>query len=115
MKKEYGNYNHLCRMPNTKENRKMIETLRKFMKSSESRWQLVLRGRHPIEGKNYGYGGSLALKYAKSFSVYVEPRKSVKDAEASQRHKRLHKEWRNRQTCEDVFNIMKNWNSRELR
>ena len=109
-KKEHGNYNHLCRIPNTKENMDMIKALRKFMKSAESRWQLVLRGRHPIEGRNYGYGGSLALKYAKSFSVYVEPRKSVKDAMARQQHKKWQKEWRNRNTLIEVFQILNTWN-----
>ena len=97
-------------MPKTKENREMIETLRKFMKSSESRWQLVLRGRHPIEGKNYGYGGSLALKYAKSFSVYVEPRKSVKDAENSQRHKMLAENWRDKMTIEKISQVLSQHN-----
>ena len=109
-KKELGNYNHLCRIPNTKENMDMIKALRKFMKSSESRWELVLRGRHPIEGKNYGYGGSLALKYAKSVSIYVEPRKSVKDAMARQQHKKWQKEWRNRNTLIEVFQILNTWN-----
>ena len=109
-KKEHGNYNHLCRIPNTKENMDMIKALRKFMKSSESRWQLVLRGRHPIEGKNYGYGGSLALKYAKSVSIYVEQRKSVKDAMARQQHKKWQKEWRNRNTLIEVFQILNTWN-----
>ena len=106
MKKEYGNYNHLCRMPNTAKNRKMIEMLREFMKLSESRWQLVLRGRPPIEGKNYGYGGSLALKYALSFSVYVVPRKSVKDAETSQRHKMLSENWRDKMTIEKISQVL---------
>ena len=106
MKKEYGNYNHLCRMPNTAKNRKMIEMLREFMKSSESRWQLVLRGRHPIEGKNYGYGGSLALEHALSFSVYVVPRKSVKDAEMRQNQKRWHKEWRQNQALDNIHSIL---------
>ena len=89
MKKECENYNHLCRMPNTKKNREMIETMRKLIKVSESRWQLVLRGRHPIKGHKYGYGGSLPLKYAKSFSVYVILKKSVKEKINRQKYKRI--------------------------
>tara|TARA_R110002020_G_scaffold49361_2_gene140477 strand:+ start:939 stop:1286 length:348 start_codon:yes stop_codon:yes gene_type:complete len=112
MKKEYGNYNHLCRIPNTEENMTMIKTLRKLMKLSESRWQLVLRGRHPIEGKNYGYGGSLALKYAKSVSIYVVPRKSVKEAENIQRHKMLSEGWRNKMAIEKISQVLKQHNSR---
>jgi len=106
MKKEYGNYNHLCRMPNTEENRAMIKMIRKLMKLSESRWQLVLRGRHPIEGKNYGWGGGLPLKHAKSFSIYVVPRKSVRDAEMSQNQKRWQKEWRNKNTLDQVTKLI---------
>tara|TARA_Y100001951_G_scaffold93146_1_gene88521 strand:+ start:362 stop:712 length:351 start_codon:yes stop_codon:yes gene_type:complete len=109
MKKEYGNYNHLCRMPNTEENRAMIKMIRSLMKLSESRWQLVLRGRHPIEGKNYGWGGGLPLKHAKSFSIYVVPRKSVRDAEMSQNQKRWRKEWQNKKALEDISNTIKKW------
>jgi hypothetical protein len=118
MKKKYGNYNHLCRIPNTKENMDMIKTLRKFMKSSESRWQLVLRGRHPIDGKGYGYGGSLALKYAKSVSIYVVLRESVKAEERKKYNERWIREnaisQRDKQTLNEVFGLMNTWNARRI-
>jgi len=100
--KQQNNYNHLCRLPNTEENMAIITFLRKMIKASDSRWQLVLRGRKPIDGKKYGYGGNLPLKYAKEFAVYVEPRKSVKDAETSQRHTILSENWQNKMTIEKI-------------
>ena len=118
MKKKHGNYNHLCRIPNTKENMDMIKALRKFMKSSESRWQLVLRGRHPIEGRNYGYGGSLALKYAKSVSIYVVLRESVKVEERIKYNEKWIREnaisRRDKQTLNEVFGLMNTWNARRI-
>ena len=80
----------------------IITFLRKMIKASDSRWQLVLRGRKPIDGKKYGYGGNLPLKYAKEFAVYVEPRKSVKDAETSQRRTILSENWQNKMTIEKI-------------
>jgi len=104
--KKQNNYNHLCRLPNTEENMAIVRFLRKMIKASDSRWQLSLRGRKPIDGKKYGYGGNLPLKYAKEFAVYVEPRKSVKDAETSQRHTILSENWQNKMTIEKISQVL---------
>ena len=113
MKKEKQYYGHLCRLPNTAKNKAMVKFLRKMMKESDSRWQLVLKGRHPIEGKRYGYGGNLPLKYAQSFSIYAVPRKSVRNAEMSQNQKRWQKEWRDKDTVDQVTKIINAHNYRE--
>jgi len=104
--KQQNNYNHLCRLPNTEENMAIVRFLRKMIKASDSRWQLVLKGRKPIDGKNYGYGGNLPLKYAKEFAIYIRPRKSVEDKERRQMHKRNMENWRNKNTVDKMVDIL---------
>ena len=67
-------HNHLFKLVNTSENREIIDMLRKAMVKSESKWKLDLKGRKPVDGVRYGYGGNLKLKDAKEFAVYVRPR-----------------------------------------
>jgi len=66
--------NHLFKLANTFENREIIDSLRKAMVKSESKWRLELKGRKPIEGVRYGFGGNVKLEDAKEFAVYVRPK-----------------------------------------
>ena len=67
-------HNHLFKLANTFENREIIDNLRKAMVKSESKWRLELKGRKPIEGVRYGFGGNVKLEDAKEFAVYVRPK-----------------------------------------
>jgi len=72
-------------MENTEENRQLIKILNKSMKMHDSRHRLYIRYRKPVEGKKYGWGGSLACEDSRTFAVYLTKTKAYNDARSEMR------------------------------
>ena len=68
-------YNHLFKVPNTDEGRAFIAQLKHYMKDTESRHRIRLKGRNPIiRAKDYNGGrdGGIRLAEAKNIAVYLK-------------------------------------------
>ena len=68
----YKNQHLVSNIENTEENRDYVKNVNKLARKSESKYRLYIRYRKPVEGKKYGWGGSLRRKNAKAFSIYIE-------------------------------------------
>ena len=68
-------YNHLFKVPNTDEGRAFIAQLKHYMKDTESRHRIRLKGRNPIVGAkayNGGCDGGVRLAEAKNIAIYLK-------------------------------------------
>ena len=77
--KESPNYNCLLRISNTDKNRDKIKGLNKQMKEYGSRWRLSYKARKPVEGKKYGFGGSLKIEDGQEIGIYIKHAKDFTD------------------------------------
>ena len=72
-------YNHLFKVPNTDEGRAFIAQLKHYMKDTESKHRIRLKGRNPIiRAKDYNGGrdGGIRLAEAKNIAVYLKEERS---------------------------------------
>ena len=68
----YINQHLVSNIENTEENRNYVKSINKRAKESQSKYRLYIRYRKPIDGKKYGWGGSLKKENAKAFSIYIQ-------------------------------------------
>ena len=84
-KNKCPNYNCLFRVPNTDDNLAIIKEVRKMMKDYGTRWRIIVRGRKPISGKKYSYGGGLKIENAQEKGIYIALKPEVADQEWQRR------------------------------
>lgn len=62
------------RLPNWRVIRWAVARVNRYLRDTESSWQLLIRYRCPRPGMKYGWGGSLKCEDARALSLYLRTR-----------------------------------------